>query len=73
MQIATQTVRPKVIQSHTPAGEVCVEGKQRALPLFSLAKNVNVTDSAITFRNCIVKEMHVRTRKDTDKHLHGRW
>ena len=61
-------------QSHTQSGAVCVDVKQRALPLsFSFAKLINQVDTAITFRTALVDSRQVRTRKDTDKHLHGRW
>ena len=40
--------------SHTKSGEVCLEVKQRALPLsFKLAKITHHIDTTITFRNNI--------------------
>ena len=48
--------------SHTKSGEVCLEVKQRALPLsFMIARNTKTIDTTIA-----CKFVH-------EKHLHGRW
>ena len=61
--------------SHTKSGEVCLEVKQRALPWsFRLAENTENIDITITIRNTtLVERLQVRTWKDKDDHLHGRW